>query len=227
MRTRLLVAGIVTLGVLLGMPNPSYAQAREYRVALVQADNDAGADEVPAFLRKSLSDAKDSLRFKHYRLIDTQMMLSAGATSARLRGTNNQGYEVSLHTTERVGRLYIDFKLQEAGAPSYNADAMDRITKVAELERQKADLEQQLTVQRQDRNPISEPRIQNLESKVGTLNRQLAVARAVKLLDTRFDMTAGDTVLVGTAPLDAGRALLVFVTSTPGVTTAAAATVAK
>lgn len=62
---------------------------------------------------------------------------------------------------------------------------------------------------------------------MGTLNRQLAVARAVKLLDTRFDMTAGDTVLVGTAPLDAGKALLVFVTSTPGVTTAAAATVAK
>jgi hypothetical protein len=224
---RLLVLAVVPLGVVLGMPNPGYAQAREYRVALVQADNEAGGDEVPAVLRKSLGDAKDSLRFKHYRLIDTQMVLSAGAMSARLRGANNQGYEVSLHTTERTGRLYIDFRLQESGAPAAGADAMDRISKVAELERQKADLEQQLTMLRQERNTGGEPRAQNLESKIGTLNRQLAVARAVKLLDTRFDMTAGDTVLVGTAPLDAGKALLVFVTSTPGVTTAAASAVAK
>ena len=226
MRKPFLVLAVVPLGVALGMPNPGYAQAREYRVALVQADNEAGGDEVPAFLRKSLGDAKDHLRFKHYRLIDTQMVLSSGATSARLRGANNQGYEVSLHTTERVGRLHIDFKLQESGASS-GVDAMDRINKVAELERQKADLEQQLTILRQERSPSTEPRIQNLESKVGTLTRQLAVARAVKLLDTRFDMTPGDTVLVGTAPLDAGKALLVFVTSTPGVTTAAASAVAK
>jgi hypothetical protein len=226
MSRRTLVFAAATLGLLCAADD-GFAQSRGYRITLVQGDNESGSDEVPAVLRKPLADAKESLTFRRYRLIDTQMVASSGPASARLRSADHQSYEVFFQSSERGGRLYVDFKVQEAGAPAASSDAMDRMTKAADLERQKADLEQQLAGWRNERSPVLEPKIQNVETKLALLTRSIAVARAVKLLDTRFDMAVGDTVLVGTSPLEGKKALLVFLTASPTSLTAAAATTVK
>ena len=85
-----------------GTPS-SYPQG--FSVVLLLGDTSPGGesqDPIPAAARRALVDMKDFLPYKSYRLLDSQWTLCcSGATSAitRLRGVDEQEYELELRTT--------------------------------------------------------------------------------------------------------------------------------
>ena len=60
------------------------------------------------------------------------------------------------------------------------------------------------------------PGVQEFEAKVAELAKQIRMARARKLMDSRFEMVIGETVVVGTSKLGGGdKGLVVLLTAVP------------
>ena len=76
-----------------------------FSVVLVLGDLQGGTtqDNVPPAARKALSDMKDFLPYKSYRLLDVQWTLCCGrgtsATVSRLRGPDGHDYELTLEAS--------------------------------------------------------------------------------------------------------------------------------
>ena len=85
------------------LTNPESMPRRGFNVVLLLGDmQDAGGqDTVPVAARKALSDMKDFLPYKGYRLLDTQWVLASnsGPAITRLRGTEDQEYELELRAS--------------------------------------------------------------------------------------------------------------------------------
>ena len=83
--------------------NPEPPLRRGFNVVLLLGDmQDAGGlDTVPVGARKALTDMKDFLPYKGYRLLDTQWVLASnsGPAITRLRGTEDQEYELELRAS--------------------------------------------------------------------------------------------------------------------------------
>jgi len=83
--------------------NPEPIPRRGFNVVLLLGDmQDAGGlDTVPVAARKALTDMKDFLPYKGYRLLDTQWVLASnsGPAITRLRGTEDQEYELELRAS--------------------------------------------------------------------------------------------------------------------------------
>lgn len=83
--------------------NPEPTPRRGFNVVLLLGDmQDAGGlDTVPVAARKALTDMKDFLPYKGYRLLDTQWVLASnsGPAITRLRGADDQEYELELRGT--------------------------------------------------------------------------------------------------------------------------------
>jgi hypothetical protein len=81
---------------------------------------------------------------------------------------------------------------------------------VGVLEQQRAEIERQLAQTRDQANPDR----QALEQRLANVRKQIALARAMRLIDSRFEMTSGETVVVGTSRLrDSDKALIVLLTA--------------
>jgi hypothetical protein len=82
------------------LTNPEPTPRRGFNVVLLLGDmQDAGGqDSIPVAARKALSDMKDFLPYKGYRLLDTQWVLASnsGPAITRLRGIDDQEYELEL-----------------------------------------------------------------------------------------------------------------------------------
>ena len=96
-----------------------------YSVVLVLGDMQTAASgdgNVPAAARKALTDMKDFLPYKSYRLLDAQWILGSQRTVSRLRGPNDQDYELTLRgesavsAPEQKNKLRVSFRLQDAAA---------------------------------------------------------------------------------------------------------------
>jgi hypothetical protein len=85
------------------LSNPEPMPRRGFNVVLLLGDmQDAGGlDTVPVAARKALSDMKDFLPYKGYRLLDTQWVLASnsGPAITRLRGNDDQEYELELRAS--------------------------------------------------------------------------------------------------------------------------------
>jgi len=108
------------------------ASPQGYSVVLVLGDvqnASAGDNNVPAAARKALGDMKDFLPYKSYRLLDAQWILGSQRTVSRLRGANDQEYELTLRgVLSAGGKLSVNFRLAEPGAvvgvkPAVDADS--------------------------------------------------------------------------------------------------------
>ena len=96
-------------------PTPAPAQrgfesrsiAQGFSVVLVLADLQASTapDDVPPAARRALADMKDFLPYKSYKLLDAAWILGSGAagTATRLRGPEEQEYELRMSTTSATG----------------------------------------------------------------------------------------------------------------------------
>src|SRR5438067_8792771 len=101
-------------------PAPAWpGAAYGFSVVLVLGDMQGGApaDNVPATARKALTDLKDFLPYKSYRLLDSAWVLGSGNVSTRLRGVDDQEYNLNLSggaSREEPKTLHLSFQLRDA-----------------------------------------------------------------------------------------------------------------
>ena len=192
---------------------------RGFSVVLLLGETQAAAsgDGLPPApaLRKALNDVKDFLPYKAYRTLDTQW-LRGGST--RMKGLDDQEYDIDLIadaipavplcTKDCV--LNVIFHLQEVGAAANSSEEYGRSIQVADMEKRRAALVAQL--------PSAQgAMVQEQKSRIEQLDRQIRLAKARKLIDSRFQMALGETVVVGTSKIGGGdKGLVVLLTSVAG-----------
>src|SRR5262245_11676631 len=117
---------IVLVGVLL-LPVSARAQANTasglqgFGIVLVLGDVQGGAspESVPPAAQAALNDLKDFLPYKSYRVLDTAWVIATSGSrqeiSTRLRGPDEQDYEVVLNKKQDQPSLQIAFTMIEPG----------------------------------------------------------------------------------------------------------------
>jgi hypothetical protein len=215
-----------------------------FSVVLVVADLQAtsATDDVPPAARRALADMKDFLPYKSYKLVDAAWILGqgTGGTSTRLRGPEEQEYELNLHTSRGdASRVSVRFSLRDAGVTEpVGVEARvavgnrDRIV----LEREISRLQEKLN---EARRATQEAQVKELRTQLEAAKAQLAeVERGIRtltsrnslqtrvtprpsrtIIDTSFTMEVGETVVVGTSRLKANsKALIALLTAVPAKT---------
>lgn len=206
-----------------------------FSVVLVVADLQASTapDDVPPAARRALTDMKEFLPYKSYKLVDAAWVLGQGMgnTTTRLRGPEEQDYEVILGTGRGDnGRVAVRFTLRDAGATSEEAmvsevtSANERNREVEKIEREITRLQQKLV---EARNANQENVVRDVKSELDAMERRkrsLATSREMKysprsartVIDTSFSMDVGETVVVGTSRMKANsKALIALLTAVP------------
>jgi len=148
------------------------AQAQEpkrlqgFSLLLLLGDTQGAAQpaNISAPARKALSDIKDFLPYKNYRVLDTQWVAGSdnGNSSGSLRGLDNENYQFALRTFGRTPQ------------PGESDTSLARA---------------------------------QLRVWTGT------TSNLTFLLDNSFNITAGETVVVGTSRVQGERALVVLLTA--------------
>ncbi len=213
-------------------------QAFSVSLVLGEMQASGASDTVPAAARKALTDVKDFLPYKAYRLLDSQWTLCCGRREtgnsriiSRLRGPEDQDYAVELDPRNAgSGKWSVHFSLwepraKEAGeltaATAGGATASSQEAQRAALERQLAELRKTETQNHPDAVRTL-AQIDALQRAVNDLRRAADVAaqgyrmsmtsrRAV--IDTSFTMDIGETVVVGTSRLKGDKALIALLTA--------------
>jgi hypothetical protein len=139
-----------------------------FSVVLVLGDLQAaaGADDVPPAARKALTDMRDFLPFKSYKLLDAAWLLCCAnqlptaspemrpvnPISQILRGPDDQEYELKLSASRAEGsRVFVRFALETGGDGDPNAAVVAEMAlarQLADYQDKKAFLEKQLQEQR-------------------------------------------------------------------------------
>ena len=85
------------------LESPDPMPRRGFNVVLLLGDMQGAdaQDSIPVAARKALSDMKDFLPYKSYRLLDTQWIIggTSGPALTRLRGADEQEYELELRAS--------------------------------------------------------------------------------------------------------------------------------
>jgi hypothetical protein len=211
---RVLAIAIVLLAATVAHAQPQ----RGFSVVLLLGETQgtaAGADGLPPApaLRKALADVKDFLPYKSYRVLDTQW-LRGGST--RMKGPDDQEYDVELDSIPAVPLctkdclLNVLFHLQEVGAAANSSEEYGRSMQAAELEKQRESLQLKM--------PAAQgAMVQEMKARLAEIEKRLRLAKARKLIDSKFQMEVGETVVVGTSKIGGGdKGLVVLLTSVGG-----------
>jgi hypothetical protein len=98
---------------------------RAFSVTLVVGEMQGAStpDNLPVGARKALTDMREFLPYKSFRLLDTQFIRCCASMQpeqvrGRLRGVDDQPYPFLINVNYRGGRLSIHFSLQESAAKS-------------------------------------------------------------------------------------------------------------
>jgi len=219
-----------------GSPRP-----QAFSVSLVLGDMQAAAsaaDTVPPAARKALTDVKDFLPYRAYRLLDSQWTLCCGRRSivstpivTRLRGPEEQDYNVEIvPSSAGNGKYYVHFSLweprtAETSVSTTAATAATSDAQRAQLEAERVQLELQLAEMRkthaedypaviQLRRRIDSLDSQSLASRDEMARRRLTGSMSRRaVIDTSFTMDVGETVVVGTSRLKGDKALIAILTA--------------
>ena len=217
-----------------------------FSVVLVLGDiqTTTPTDDVPPAARKALTDMRDFLPYKSFRLLDAAWVLCCGndlrrgdTTSQILRGPEGQEYELKLATSrEGGGEFVVRFSLfgasdaeaagangdSEASIARKLADARDRLTFLQiqlEEARKKHDVG---TLPKAEVNKLEldvrseQRRVEDLATRQGRGTGPRMVPQRRAVLDTTFTMDVGETVVVGTSRLKGGtKALIALLTAVP------------
>jgi hypothetical protein len=206
-----------------------------FSVSLVLGDMQGAStpDNLPTGAKKALSDLRDFLPFKSYRLLDTQWILCCGsskgggkapAVAGRLRGFEEQLYAFFIDFGYTAPRLSIRFSLREEPfAKKLTAEYVDSL---AQKQQEKEAIEAVLSVQKKQLSP-KHPDIISLEGKLERLKAETeeksrALGGKGAVIDSTFSMDVGETVVIGTSSLKADKALIAVLTAArkPGSQTA-------
>ena len=227
--------GLMVFGLLL-LTTPAAAQGTSpafqgFSIVLVLGDVQEGvtSDNVPAAARAALADLKDFLPYRSYRVLDTAWVLASSAThqavSSRLQGTDEQDYEVMLDRMPvGASSLQVRFEMREPDGNAERRAAMaDREAaikaEVQQLMSAHAALENQLRRAEavQNRGDVDALRQRLAENEIALETRQRQGRYApggATLINTSFNMSLGETVVVGTSRMRGGnKALIVLLTA--------------
>jgi hypothetical protein len=206
------------------------ASPQGYSVVLVLGDIQATSatdGNVPAAARKALADMKDFLPYKSYRLLDAQWILGSQRTVSRLRGANEQEYELTLRGVAIAGgKLSVNFRLAEPGAavgvrPA--ADADSRAGRRASLEDALRAAEAEAERLRTSSGEKRTETVAATRERIAAIQRELEQEKALRdaatrvgwrsIIDTSFAMEVGETVVVGTSRVAGDKALIALLTA--------------
>jgi hypothetical protein len=210
----------------LGQPAP-----QGFSVVLVLGDAQATtiAENVPTAARKALADMKDFLPYRGYRLLDAAWILGSQRSTSRLRGPDDQEYQLTVVTVPQGGRMNVRFQLQEPGpamlaireadeTAARRAEEAELQARLERLQREAEAMQQQLG----ERNAA----VVRAKMEVEGIKRRLAeggsprvvprVGDGRSVIDTTFSMEIGETVVVGTSRMRGGdKALIALLTAVP------------
>jgi hypothetical protein len=202
-----------------------------FSVVLVLGDSQLTtiAENVPLAARRALADMKDFLPYKGYRLLDAQWILGSQRSVSRLRGPEDQEYQLTLRTVSLGPRLQVTFQLQEPGAQLMTARELDEATqrRAEESElRSKLERQQKEAAVLRDRLGEKNATVAGAYAEIEGTRQRIAqaegvsVARGRSVIDTSFSMEIGETVVVGTSRMRGGdKALIALLTAVPRNTT--------
>lgn len=214
-----------TLAAMGSMPAP---QGFSVVLVLGELQGTGAADNVPPAARKALTDMKDFLPYKGYRLLDTQWTLCCGhsAIITRLRGPEDQDYDLELepNPTETSGKWYVRFSLRNPASGAARSEMS--ASRETALTQQHAELEAQLKSLQQRYND-NHPEVQKAKARLREIEVQQAQIRSESdrrrlaqtlpgkrtIIDTSFTMDIGETVVVGTSRLQGDKALIALLTA--------------
>jgi hypothetical protein len=214
---------LIALAAALSCAATAHAQPKQngFSVILLVGETQAtaGGEGLPSApgIRKALADVKDFLPYKNYRVLDTQWLRNG---STRMKGFDDQEYEVEVSGNDIVdlppfqkrkeGWLNVQLKLQEAGAAVNSSEEFGRSIQVADLEKQLSHLRELL--------PSAQgAMLQEQKARIEHVEKSIKLARARKLIDSKFEMAIGETVVVGTSKIGGGdKGLVVLLTSVAG-----------
>lgn len=207
------------------VPCPAFAQAKKsletaestppvhgFSVALVLGEMQGAStpdDRVPAGARKALTDMRDFLPYKSYRLLDLQFIRccaskGAGLLSGRLRGLDEQQYSFVVDYG-LASKLAIRFSLREEPSTKKlgSSSTSDAALLVAQLE------------EKRKQYAAGHPSIKALERQLREVEEQSRMTAPSKsaVVDSTFSMEVGETVVIGTSSLKGDKALIALLTA--------------
>jgi hypothetical protein len=160
-----------------------------FSVVLVLGDiqGAAAADDVPLAARKALTDMRDFLPFKSYKLLDAAWVMCCGqlpeTLTQSLRGPEDQEYELKLSTSRSGGaQVFVRFALlshaptREAGAQPQSASSRATARRIADLTDRRGLLEKQIQEAKKKVDIGIAPGgdIPKLEVELRRVNREIA-----------------------------------------------------
>jgi hypothetical protein len=193
------------------------------------------SSDVPAGARRALADMKDFLPYHSYKLLDTAWILSnmtGGHASSRLRGPDGVDYDVTISagtTFRNIGgygggsaagstaeSLSVKFLLSDPGTKASDAAANQTTEVVHRYERELADLR----VRYGPQNPEVIRKTADLDAAraqgLARAAEMAATGRAGRvIIDTAFNMSGNETVVVGTSRVQGDTALIALLTAVP------------
>lgn len=201
-------------------------QAFSVVLVLGEMQGTGGSDTVPPAARKALTDVKDFLPYKSYRLLDAQWTLCCGQSMVtRLRGPEDQDYGLELNPRSAgSGKWSVHFSLWEPRSAD-RADSTVPSSAAAASTIERTILERRLADLRKT-NGENHPDVVRLRAQLEELGRTSAARREESMrrtmavmmprravIDTSFMMEIGETVVVGTSRLKGDKALIALLTA--------------
>jgi hypothetical protein len=218
-----------------------------FSVVLVVGDLQGapGDGDVPPAARQALSDMKDFLPYKSYKLLDAAWIMGSFTHSTtRLRGPEDREFQIDIIASPGVAmkdgsdprnRITVQFQLRDAMPDPDDASMVrpvGRANQEAELRSQLNEAEAALKTARDRMNAGVGTReeVQRLEQSVSLLKERLnkasrqgssrsfsqAKLAELPMMNTSFTMDVGETVVVGTSRLRSNsKALIALLTAVP------------
>jgi hypothetical protein len=209
-------------------------QAFSVSLVLGEMQASGGSDNVPPAARKALTDVKDFLPYKAYRLLDSQWTLCCGRSSmvstpivSRLRGPEEQDYAVEIVPSNAGnGKYYVHFLLWEPrstettvsdggrGAASLDAQRAADAQQLQQMHRDQLELERVQLVQRlaEMRRTLSEnhPDVASTQTRIEALERSLNEMRRTEPMRRTLTAAAGRRAIIDTSfMMDIGETVVV------------------
>jgi len=147
----------------------------------------AGEEDIPPAARKALTDMKDFLPYRSYRLLDAAWILCCSSTRAvtRLRGPDDHEYEIEIESGSAdqnrtsVRFMLRDVTISEKPAPREAASPRSATRGSSAVEQEVAVAKERLEAARAKLTP-QHPDIARLEADLRAATQRLAEAKAAQ-----------------------------------------------
>ena len=156
-------------------------QAFSVSLVLGEMQASGASDNVPPAARKALTDVRDFLPYKSYRLLDSQWTLCCGRSTivstpivSRLRGPEEQDYGVEIVPSNAGnGKYYVHFSLWEPRMVETTMSGGGRGATVAQDAQRASEMRQVQQTQR-DQLEVRRAQLAQLEQQLAEMRRTLS-----------------------------------------------------